>query len=226
MTREEKSRAITEITGLLSQNEIIYLTDISGLNSTETSNLRRLCFKSGVKLEVMKNTLLEKAMTDLDKDFGDLLETLKGNTSVMLSDVGNAPAKVIKDFRKKSERPILKGAIIENDIYLGDEQLELLSSIKSKEEIIGEIVILLQSPVRNIISALKSSSSKLSGIIQTLSNREEKSSDKQASTEASTEEASTEASTEEASTEAPTEEASTEVAPTEDDSEETNKEEN
>ena len=208
MTREEKSKAITEIKDVLSQNGIIYLTDISGLNSIETSNLRRLCFKSGVKLEVMKNTLLEQAMTASDKDFGDLLETLKGNTSIMLSDVGNAPAKVIKDFRKKSERPILKGAIIENDIYLGDEQLELLSSIKSKEEIIGEIVILLQSPVRNIISALKSSSSKLSGIIQTLSNREEKLSDKQASTEA------------------PTEEASTEVAPTEDDSEETNKEEN
>tara|TARA_B100002049_G_C16079998_1_gene376752 strand:+ start:420 stop:1046 length:627 start_codon:yes stop_codon:yes gene_type:complete len=208
MTREEKSKAITEIKDVLSQNGIIYLTDISGLNSIETSNLRRLCFKSGVKLEVMKNTLLEQAMTASDKDFGDLLETLKGNTSIMLSDVGNAPAKVIKDFRKKSERPILKGAIIENDIYLGDEQLELLSSIKSKEEIIGEIVILLQSPVRNIISALKSSSSKLSGIIQTLSNREEKSSDKQASTEA------------------PTKEASTEVAPTEDDSEETNKEEN
>ena len=217
MTREEKSKAITEIKDVLSQNGIIYLTDISGLNSIETSNLRRLCFKSGVKLEVMKNTLLEQAMTASDKDFGDLLETLKGNTSIMLSDVGNAPAKVIKDFRKKSERPILKGAIIENDIYLGDEQLELLSSIKSKEEIIGEIVILLQSPVRNIISALKSSSSKLSGIIQTLSNREEKSSDKQASTEAPTEEASTET---------PTEEASTEAAPTEDDSEETNKEEN
>ena len=217
MTREEKSKAITEIKDVLSQNGIIYLTDISGLNSIETSNLRRLCFKSGVKLEVMKNTLLEQAMTASDKDFGDLLETLKGNTSIMLSDVGNAPAKVIKDFRKKSERPILKGAIIENDIYLGDEQLELLSSIKSKEEIIGEIVILLQSPVRNIISALKSSSSKLSGIIQTLSNREEKSSDKQASTEAPTEEASIEALTEEASTE---------VAPTEDDSEETNKEEN
>jgi len=222
MTREEKSKAITEITEVLSQNEIIYLTDISGLNSIETSNLRRLCFKSGVKLEVMKNTLLEQAMTASDKDFGDLLETLKGNTSVMLSDVGNAPAKVIKDFRKKSERPILKGAIIESDIYLGDEQLELLSSIKSKEEIIGEIVLLLQSPVRNVISALKSSSNKLSGIIQTLSNREEKSTDKEASVEAPTVEAPTvEAPTEEASVEAPTEEASTE-----DDSEETNKEEN
>ena len=230
MTREEKSKAITEITEVLSQNEIIYLTDISGLNSIETSNLRRLCFKSGVKLEVMKNTLLEQAMTASDKDFGDLLETLKGNTSVMLSDVGNAPAKVIKDFRKKSERPILKGAIIESDIYLGDEQLELLSSIKSKEEIIGEIVLLLQSPLRNVISALKSSSNKLSGIIQTLSNREEKSTDKEASVEAPTEEASVEAPTEEASVEAPVEEASveapTEEASTEDDSEETNKEEN
>ena len=217
MTREEKSKAITEIKDVLSQNGIIYLTDISGLNSIETSNLRRLCFKSGVKLEVMKNTLLEQAMTASDKDFGDLLETLKGNTSIMLSDVGNAPAKVIKDFRKKSEKPILKGAIIESDVYLGDEQLELLSSIKSKEEIIGEIVLLLQSPVRNVISALKSSSNKLSGIIQTLSNREEKSTDKEASEEASVE-ASVEA--------APAEEAPTEEASTEDDSEETNKEEN
>ena len=210
MKREEKSKAITEITDVLSNNGIIYLTDISGLNSIETSNLRRLCFKSGVKLAVMKNTFLEQAMTASDKDFGDLLETLKGNTSLMLSDVGNAPAKVIKDFRRKSDRPILKGAIIENDIYLGDEQLELLSSIKSKEEIIGEIVILLQSPARNIISALKSSSSKLSGIIQTLSNREEQSTDK-------------EASAEEVSDETPTEEASAE-APTEQDPEETNKE--
>jgi len=224
MTREEKSKAITEITDVLSKNGIIYLTDISGLNSVETSNLRRLCFKSGVKLEVMKNTFLEQAMTASDKDFGGLLDTLKGNTSVMLSDVGNAPAKVIKDFRRKSERPILKGAIIENDIYLGDEQLELLSSIKSKEEIIGEIILLLQSPTRNIISALKSSSSKLSGIIQTLSNREEKSTDK----EAPTEEASAEAPTEEGSVEAPTEETSveapTEVASAEDNAEETNKE--
>ena len=210
MKREEKSKAITEITDVLSNNGIIYLTDISGLNSIETSNLRRLCFKSGVKLAVMKNTFLEQAMTASDKDFGDLLETLKGNTSLMLSDVGNAPAKVIKDFRRKSDRPILKGAIIENDIYLGDEQLELLSSIKSKEEIIGEIVILLQSPARNIISALKSSSRKLSGIIQTLSNREEQSTDK-------------EASAEEVSDETPTEEASAE-APTEQDPEETNKE--
>jgi len=229
MTREEKSRAITEITDVLSQNEIIYLTDISGLSSVETSNLRRMCFKSGVKLKVMKNTLLEKAMTSSDKDFGDLLETLKGNTSVMLSDIGNAPAKVIKDFRKKSDKPILKGAIIENDIYLGDEQLEILFAIKSKEEIIGDIILLLQSPAKNVISALKSSGNKLSGIIQTLSNREEKSTEVEAPTEeASVEEAPTEeASVEEAPTEveAPTEEASVET-PIEDESEETNKKEN
>ncbi len=219
MTREEKSRAITEITDVLSQNEIIYLTDISGLSSVETSNLRRMCFKSGVKLKVMKNTLLEKAMTSSDKDFGDLLETLKGNTSVMLSDIGNAPAKVIKDFRKKSDKPILKGAIIENDIYLGDEQLEILFAIKSKEEIIGDIILLLQSPAKNVISALKSSGNKLSGIIQTLSNREEKSTEVEAPTEeASVEEAPTEV-------EAPTEEASVET-PIEDESEETKKKEN
>ena len=197
MTREEKSKAITEITDVLSQNEIIYLTDISGLNSIETSNLRRLCFKSGVKLEVMKNTLLEKAMTASDKEFGDLLDTLKGNTSVMVADVGNAPAKVIKDFRKKSDKPILKGAIIESDIYLGDDQLELLANIKSKEEIIGEIILLLQSPAKNVISALKSSGNKLSGIIKTLSEREE----------------------------AVAEEAPAEEETSEDDNEETNKEE-
>ena len=209
MTREEKSKAITEITDVLSQNEIIYLTDISGLNSIETSNLRRLCFKSGVKLEVMKNTLLEKAMTASDKEFGDLLDTLKGNTSVMVADVGNAPAKVIKDFRKKSDKPILKGAIIESDIYLGDDQLELLANIKSKEEIIGEIILLLQSPAKNVISALKSSGNKLSGIIKTLSEREE----------APAEEAVAE--------EAPAEEAVAEEAPTEEEtSEDDNKEEN
>ena len=197
MTREEKSKAITEITDVLSQNEIIYLTDISGLNSIETSNLRRLCFKSGVKLEVMKNTLLEKAMTASDKEFGDLLDTLKGNTSVMVADVGNAPAKVIKDFRKKSDKPILKGAIIESDIYLGDDQLELLANIKSKEEIIGEIILLLQSPAKNVISALKSSGNKLSGIIKTLSEREEAPAEEAVAEEAPAEETPTEGDTEE-----------------------------
>ena len=171
MTREEKSVAINEILDVLKSNQNIYLTDISGLNSLETSNLRRMCFKAGVKLSVVKNTLLEKAMESSEKDFGELKETLKGNTSVMIAEVSNAPAKVIKNFRKKSERPILKGAMIEEDIYVGDEQLETLFTIKSKEELIGDIIMLLQSPAKNVISALSSSGGKLSGILQTLANK-------------------------------------------------------
>ena len=171
MTREEKSVAINEILDVLKSNQNIYLTDISGLNALETSNLRRMCFKAGVKLSVVKNTLLEKAMESSEKDFGGLKETLKGNTSVMIAEVSNAPAKVIKNFRKKSERPILKGAMIEEDIYVGDEQLETLFTIKSKEELIGDIIMLLQSPAKNVISALSSGGGKLSGILQTLSNK-------------------------------------------------------
>ena len=171
MTREEKSVAINEILDVLKSNQNIYLTDISGLNALETSNLRRMCFKAGVKLSVVKNTLLEKAMESSEKDFGELKETLKGNTSVMIAEVSNAPAKVIKNFRKKSERPILKGAMIEEDIYVGDEQLETLFTIKSKEELIGDIIMLLRSPAKNVISALSSSGGKLSGILQTLSNK-------------------------------------------------------
>lgn len=171
MTREEKSVAINEILDVLKSNQNIYLTDISGLNALETSNLRRMCFKAGVKLSVVKNTLLEKAMDDSEKDFGELKETLNGNTSVMIAEVSSAPAKVIKNFRKKSERPILKGAMIEEDIYIGDDQLETLFAIKSKEELIGDIIMLLQSPAKNVISALSSSGGKLLGIIQTLSNK-------------------------------------------------------
>ena len=171
MTREEKSLEIKEILEVLKSNQNIYLTDISGLNALETSNLRRMCFKAGVKLSVVKNTLLEKAMNDLDKDFGSLKDTLKGNTSVMIAEVSSAPAKVIKNFRKKSDKPILKGAMIEEDIYIGDDQVEMLFAIKSKEELVGDIILLLQSPAKNVISALTSSSGKLSGILQTLTNK-------------------------------------------------------
>ena len=173
MTREEKSVAINEILDVLKSNQNIYLTDISGLNALETSNLRRMCFKAGVKLSVVKNTLLEKAMDDSEKDFGELKETLNGNTSVMIAEVSNAPAKVIKNFRKKSEKPILKGAFVEESIYLGDDLLETLVNIKSKEELLGEIVSLLQSPTKNLISALKSSGSKISGVLKTLSEKNE-----------------------------------------------------
>jgi len=171
MTREQKSQVIEALTAELADNTNIYLTDISGLNAVDTSNLRRACFKANVRLAVVKNTLLEKAMEASDKDFGELPETLKGNTSVMYSETGNAPAKVIKAFRKKSEKPLLKGAFIEEAIYIGDEQLDALVDIKSREELIGDVVALLQSPAKNVISALKSSGGTLAGILKTLSEK-------------------------------------------------------
>lgn len=172
MTREEKLTVIEDLTAQLGDNGIIYLADISGLNAQATSNLRRACYKANIKLAVVKNTLLEKAMEASDKDFGDLPSVLKGNTSLMFSETGNAPAKLIKDFRKKSDKPILKGAFIEETVFLGDDQLDALVSIKSKEEVIGDIIGLLQSPAKNVISGLKSGGGKLAGILKTLSEKE------------------------------------------------------
>ena len=172
MTREEKSQVIEALTAELAESSNFYLTDLSGLDAGMTSQLRRACFKANVRLSVVKNTLLEKAMEASEKDFGELPSTLKGNTSLMYSETGNAPAKVIKAFRKKSEKPFLKGAYIEEAVYIGDDQLDMLVDIKSKEELIGEIIGLLQSPAKNVVSALQSSGGKLSGIIKTLSQKE------------------------------------------------------
>lgn len=171
MTREEKATVIEDITAKLAASSTIYLADISGLNAVLTSDLRRACFKADIKLAVVKNTLLAKAMEASDKDFGELPQVLKGNTSLMFSETGNGPAKLIKTFRKKSEKPLLKGAYVEEAVYIGDENLETLVNIKSKEEVIGEIIGLLQSPAKNVISGLKSGGGKLAGIIKTLSER-------------------------------------------------------
>lgn len=154
MTREEKSLAIQDLTAQLAGTNIVYLADISGLNAETTSNLRRACFKAGIKMEVVKNTLLAKAMEASDKEFGDLPTALKGNTSILIADVANAPAKVIKEFRKKSDKPVLKGAYINEEVYIGDKELESLAALKSKEEVIGDIIMLLQSPAKRILSAL------------------------------------------------------------------------
>ena len=171
MTREEKSQVIQDLTGKLADNPVIYLADISGLNASDTSNLRRACFKANVKLAVVKNTLLAKAMDSSDKDFGELPTVLKGNTSLMMAETGNAPAKVIKAFRKGKDKPILKGAYVEEAVYVGDDQLDTLVDIKSKEEVIGDIIGLLQSPAKNVISALQSGGGKIHGILQTLSEK-------------------------------------------------------
>ncbi len=171
MTREEKAAVIEDLTGQLAENSTIYLADISGLDALATSELRRACFKAGIKLSVVKNTLLAKAMEASDKEFGELPEVLKGNTSLMFSETGNGPAKLIQNFRKKSEKPLLKGAFIEEAVYIGDDKLVALVNIKSKEEVIADIIALLQSPAKNVISGLKSGGGKLAGILKTLSEK-------------------------------------------------------
>jgi large subunit ribosomal protein L10 len=171
MNREEKSQIIEDLTAQLADNANIYVADLTGLNAEETSNLRRACFKANVSLAVIKNTLLTKAMEASDKDFGDLPSVLKGNSSLMFSETGNGPAKVIKAFRKKAKMPLLKGAYVEESVFIGDDQLDALVDIKSKEELIGEIVGLLQSPAKNVISALKSSGGTIAGILKTLSDK-------------------------------------------------------
>ena len=171
MTREEKAQVIEDLTDVLAGVKNLYLTDIEGLNAQQTTALRRACFKANIKLSVVKNTLLSKAMEASGKDFGELQGILKGNTSLMIAEAGNTPAKVIKDFRKKSDKHILKGAYIEEAIYIGDDQIDALVAIKSREELIGDIITLLQSPAKNVVSALQSSGNTLSGVLKTLSER-------------------------------------------------------
>ena len=171
MNKEQKIKIVQDLTNCLTENKNVYFTNVSGLDAQQTSKLRKMCFDQSVSMSVVKNTLLKKAMDACEKDFSDFNDVLTGNTTLMTSNIANAPAKVIKNFRKKSERPILKGAMIEEDIYIGDDQLETLFAIKSKEEVIGDIIMLLQSPAKNLISALSSGGGRLSGILQTLSDK-------------------------------------------------------
>ena len=173
MTKEEKNQFIDVLDKSIQENSNFYLADISGLSAEESSNLRRLCFKREVSLQVVKNTLLKKALERNDSSFEELYDVLKGNTSIMFTDTANAPAKVIKEFRKKHDKPVFKGAHLDASFYIGEEYLDTLSELKSKNEIIEEIVALLQSPAKNVISSLQSGGSKLSGIVKTLAERAE-----------------------------------------------------
>jgi large subunit ribosomal protein L10 len=175
MKKVEKNQIIDSLAEQLRLSKHIYLTDISELNSEKTSNLRRLCFKRNVKLTVVKNTLLKRAMEKSEKDFKPLFDILSGTTSVMFCEDGNVPAKLIKEFRKSAnvDKPILKGAFVEETTYIGNDQLEFLINIKSKNELIADIIALLQSPAKNVIGALQSGGNKLSGIVKTLSERPE-----------------------------------------------------
>lgn len=171
MNREEKNAIIEDLTNRLNTASHFYLTDISELNAEDTSNLRRQCFKKEISLVVVKNTLLKKALEKSEKEFDGLYDSIVGPTSVMFAEVGNAPGKLIKEFRKKSEKPILKAAYVEESIYVGDEQVEVLANIKSKDELIADLVALLQSPMKNLISQLESGGNNIHGVLKTLSEK-------------------------------------------------------
>jgi len=173
MRREDKETIIENLRQELSETKHFYLTDTSGLNAEETSNLRRKCFDKEVKLLVVKNTLLRKALEQFDGEYDQLFDVLKNSTSVMFCETANVPAKLIKEFRKGHERPLLKAAFVEESIYIGEDQLETLSSLKSKEELLGDVLSLLQSPMKNVVSALSSGGNNLAGALKTLSESKE-----------------------------------------------------
>jgi large subunit ribosomal protein L10 len=172
MTREEKNKQIEDLMTILGATNNLYIADTSGLNAEQTSDLRRACFKADIEMTVVKNALLKKAMERSPKNFDDIYEALKGNSSIMISEVGNAPAKLIKDFRKKGNKPLLKAAYIDEAIFVGDNQLDTLVNLKSKNELIGEIILLLESPMKNVISALQGGGGQtIAGLLKTLEER-------------------------------------------------------
>jgi large subunit ribosomal protein L10 len=172
MKSTEKKVIINNLKDQIDSYSHFYLTDISGLNAEDTSNLRRLCFKQNVKLVVAKNTLLRKALEGSQKSAEELYDALKGNTTVMFTENGNAPAKLIKDFSKKHKKPVLKAAYVEESIYMGADQLETLIAVKSKNELIADVVALLQSPMQTLLSQLQSGGNTIHGVLETLKERE------------------------------------------------------
>ena len=173
MRREEKNAIIDSLAERIKEYSHFYLTDTAQLNAADTSNLRRKCFENDIKLIVVKNTLLKRALEQSDIDFEELYPVLKGTSSIMFTQSGNTPAKLIKEFRKQHDKPVLKGAYVQESIYIGDNMLDTLVSVKTREELIGDVIMLLQSPAKNVISALKSGGNKLHGVLETLSKREE-----------------------------------------------------
>ena len=157
---------------MLAEKNVVYLTDASGLDSESTTSLRRECYKKDIRVRVVKNTLLRKAMERIeDRDYSELYDVLKGQTALLVGDVGNAPARVLKEFRKNHDMPVLKGAYVEEATYLGDNNLEALTAIKSKEEVIADVIALLQSPAKNVIGALNSGGNTISGLVKALQER-------------------------------------------------------
>ena len=173
MRREEKNAIIDSLTERLKEYNHFYLTDTAQLNAADTSDLRRKCFENNVKLVVVKNTLLKRALEQSEGNFEELYPVLKGTTSIMFAQTGNGPARLIKEFRKRHDKPVLKGAYVQESVFIGESMLDTLISVKTKQELIGDIILLLQSPARNVISALQSGGNKLHGVLETLSKKEQ-----------------------------------------------------
>ncbi len=175
MTRTDKVAAIEELKETFSNNQFFYLTDSSAMTVEQINNLRRLCFEKGVKLKVVKNTLAIKALESFpeDKGYADLFQSLKGPTTLMYAEQASTPAKVISEFRKGGERPVLKAAYIDTDVFTGDDQLSTLKALKSKEDLIGEVLLLLESPMKSVLGSLQSGGSTISGLLKALESREE-----------------------------------------------------
>lgn len=175
MTREEKGKIIEELSQKLSSVPNFYITDASGLTVEQVNTFRKLCYKHGIEYKVVKNTLIKKALESINYDVTPFVEqkVLKGFSGILFSEMSNVPAKILKEYRKDGgEKPLLKGASIDSDVYVGD-QIDVLSSLKSKNELIGDIIGLLQSPAKNVVSALQSGGQKLSGVLKTLSEKPE-----------------------------------------------------
>lgn len=171
MTREEKNKIIDQLYEQIQQFNHFYVTDIADMNASDTSTMRRKCFERNIKLVTVKNTLFRKALERFEGKYNPMFETLKGGSSIMFCNSNSEPAKLIKELRKKQPKPLLKAAYVEESIYVGDNQLDALASIKSKEELIGDIIFMLQSPIRNVISSLESGKHILAGVVKTLSEK-------------------------------------------------------
>lgn len=171
MKKEDKGVIIEKIKEVVSSYPHFYLTETEGMNAAQVSELRRACFKADIKMLVVKNKLMIKALDELEADYSPLYGSLKQNTAVLFSNVGNAPARLIQDFNKKNMKPVLKAAYVEESIYVGENQLDTLATIKSKNELLADVIALLQSPAKNVVSALQSGANTIHGVLQTLSER-------------------------------------------------------
>ena len=173
MTREEKTSVIAELKEQFENNQYFYFTDSSTLTVEQVNKLRGLCFEKGIEMKVVKNTLAKKALEENadEKGFGPLLDILKGPTTVLFSETANGPARMIKEFRKEFDKPVLKAAYIDSDVFVGDDQVDTLASLKSKEELVGDIILLLQSPIKNVLGSLQSGGNTISGLLKALEER-------------------------------------------------------